>query len=190
MAAARAAGQRPTFLRKLLYGKNAYSTWERGLIGEQLIEEQLHWLVAKDARWGYLNSIRVGHDGTDIDHLVAGPAGVFTINAKYHRGAHIWVCGNTFMVNGTRYPYIRNSRHEARRASRLLTAASGVPVVVAGLVVPVNARRFTVRAQPGDVHVVNRARLVAHLRSLPEVLSDAHVFAVLAVARLSTTWDA
>lgn len=189
VAAARAAGERPTFLRKLFYGKNAYSSWERGLIGEQLVEAELRKLVLTDWRWGYLNSIPVGEHGADIDHLIAGPAGVFTINAKYHRGAHIWVAGNTLMVNGTRYPYIRNARYEAKRASRMLTKACGTPVGVTGLVVPVDARDFTVREQPQDVHVVNRARLMSLLRSLPEILTSDQVYSALSVARLSTTWE-
>ena len=31
--------------------------------------------------------------GTDIDHLVIGPGGVFTINTKHHRDANIWSPG-------------------------------------------------------------------------------------------------
>lgn len=189
VAAARAAGERPTFLRKLFYGKNAYSSWERGLIGEQLVEAELRRLVMKDPRWGYLNSIPVGENGADIDHVIAGPGGVYTINAKYHRGANIWVGGNTLMVNGTRQPYIRNARYEASRASKLLARAYGAPVGVVGLVVPVDAKNFTVREQPEDVHVINRARLVAFLMRQPEILTNDQVYDVLSVARISTTWD-
>lgn len=43
------------------------------------------------------------------------------------------------MIIGQRQPYIRNSRHEAGRAARLLTAACGFPVAVTGVVVPVGA---------------------------------------------------
>jgi hypothetical protein len=49
--------------------------------------------------------------------------GVFTINTKAHREAPVWVGGDTVMVNGRKHPYVRNSRHEATRAGRLLTAA-------------------------------------------------------------------
>ena len=37
----------------------------------------------------------------------------------------IWVAGNTFMVNGHRQPYIRNSRSESRRVERALSAKMG-----------------------------------------------------------------
>ncbi len=51
----------------------------------------------KDPRWRVLHAIPVGERGSDIDHLAIGPAGVFTINAKYHAGAKIWVGGDTFL---------------------------------------------------------------------------------------------
>jgi hypothetical protein len=185
--AARLAGERPTLWRRFWLGKNAYSTWERGMIGEQLVAQELDKLVGKDPRWHYLNSIPVG-DNVDIDTFVIGPGGIFSINAKYHRGARIWVGGDTIMVNGTRQPYVRNSRHEARRASRLLSRAIGEPVTVQGLVVPVAANTFTVREQPKDVYVINRVRLARRLRSLPDTLNLSTVQRVFDAARLSSTW--
>ena len=187
VAAARAAGERPTLWRRFWLGKNAYSTWERGAIGERLVAEQLSRLAQADPRWGFINSIPVG-DEVDIDVFAVGPGGVFTINAKYHRGARIWVGGDTLMVNGTRQPYVRNSQHEARKASRLLTSAIGDTVNVQGIVVPVDANAFTVKNQPADVHVINRTRLNDYLRSRPEVLGPDLVARVFHAARLSTTW--
>jgi hypothetical protein len=58
----------------------------------------------------------------------------------------------------------------AHKASGLLTRATGFPVSVGGIGVPVDANAFTVKAQPDDVHVINRGRLIAHLRSCPESL--------------------
>ena len=76
----------------------------------------------------------VGERGADIDHVVIGPGGVFTINTKHHPKAAIWVGGETFMVNGGRVPYIRNSRFEAKRASRMLSEHVGFPVPLTGLI--------------------------------------------------------
>ena len=96
--------------------------------------------------------------------------------------------GDTLMVNGTRQPYVRNSRHEARKASRLLTRATGETVNVQGIVVPVDATAFTVKNQPADVHVINRSRLNDYLRSRPEILGPDLVAHVFHAARLSSTW--
>lgn len=45
-----------------------------------------------------------GAADADIDHVLVGPAGVFTVNAKHHPSASVWVGGDTFIVNGQRVP--------------------------------------------------------------------------------------
>jgi hypothetical protein len=106
----------------------------------------------------------VGDRGSDIDPLLIGPGGVFTVNTKNHPDATIWVGGNTFMTNGHRQPYVRNSRHEADRAAKLLTAACGFPVYVQGLIVivnvNVNAEDVTIKTRPDGVNVTWRNNLV------------------------------
>ena len=136
-----------------------------------------------------LHAIPVGENGADIDHLVIGCGGVYTLNAKHHPGGKVWVAGNTFLVNGQRQPYLRNSRHEAQRASNLLTAACGFPVFAVGVVVPVGADDLTIKKAPDGVHVINRMRLARWLRHRPEVLDEGIVAAVYDAARRSTTWQ-
>jgi hypothetical protein len=163
--------------------------WRIGADGEQMVAAQLARLAGKDPRWRFLNAVPIGENGSDIDHVVVGPGGVYTLNAKHHPGGSVWVGGNTFMVNGQRHPYIRNSRHEAERASRLLTSACGFPVVATAVVVPVGAADFTVKEPPKDVYVVNRMALRDWLRRRPVTLTDEQIDAVYAVARRSTTWQ-
>ena len=112
-----------------------------------------------------------------------------TVNAKHHPGAKIWIGGDTFLVNGRRQPYVRNSRFEARRAARLPSAATGLPVVAVGVIVPVGAGDISVKTLPADVKVVNRMRLVRWLESLPTVLSPERIDALYGAARRSTTWQ-
>lgn len=113
---------------------------------------------------------------------------MFSLNAKHHPGAWIWLGDNAFKVNGQQQPYIRNSRHEALRAGRYLTAACGFPVAVAGVVVPVGANDVTIKQPPADVFVVNRMALTDWLRRRPPVLEDATAEAIFKAARRSTTW--
>jgi hypothetical protein len=123
----RQAAPLKTIFARVLGVHTQERAWRIGADGEQAVAAQLARL---DSEWLVLHAIPVGNRGSDIDHLVIGPGGVFTINTKHHPDASIWVGGNTFMVNGQRQPYVRNSRHEAQRASRILTAASGFPIVV------------------------------------------------------------
>ncbi|WP_169923783.1 nuclease-related domain-containing protein [Propionicimonas paludicola] len=80
------------------------SSWEVGVEGERLVAAELARLTTVDPRWHVLHSLPVGRQGADIDHLVIGPCGIFTINAKHHPRGRIWVAGATFMVNGNRVP--------------------------------------------------------------------------------------
>lgn len=64
----------------------------------------------------------------------------------------------------------------------------GQPVPVHGLVVPVDARDFTVKAQPEDVTVINRGRLGKYLRKRPPILGEADIWRIFDCARRSSTW--
>ncbi|MBB1049343.1 NERD domain-containing protein [Dietzia cercidiphylli] len=175
-------------LARLVDAKTDERAWRIGADGEQAVGDQLAGL---DARWRILHAVRVGERGADIDHVVIGPGGVFTVNSKNHPKAAIWVGGDTFMVNSSRVPYIRNSRHEARRASRLLEEQVGFPVPVAGVIAVVGAQRgFTVKTQPagGAVRVIPRRRIRRFLTSRPQRLGLRETDAIHEVARRSTTW--
>lgn len=143
----------------------------------------------RDPRWCALHAIPVGDRGSDIDHLVIGPGCVYTVNTKHHPRASIWVGGNTFMVNGAKRPYIRNSRHEAERAARLLTAAVGFRVHVEAVIVPVRARSVTVKSTPDHVHVVPRRQFKRWLLRQEDFYPEAAVHAIYEAARRSTTWQ-
>lgn len=164
------------------------SSWEVGAVGEQLVADELRKLAALDPRWGFLNSIPVNAKGTDIDHLVIGPGGVFTINTKHHRDARIWVSGDMLMVNGARTWFVRNARKEAARATARLYVATGIRVTTWGMVVPVGAASITIKESPADVVVVNRRRIMSFFQNVPPVLDKSTVLRLFEAARDSRTW--
>ncbi|MCA1007286.1 NERD domain-containing protein [Rhodococcus hoagii] len=178
-----------TFFARLLGVRTEERAWRIGADGEEAVAARLAKVVRKDPRWRVLHAIPVGARGSDIDHLVVGPGGVFTVNAKHHPRANIWVAGNAFLVNGTKQPYIRNSRHEAARAARLLTAACGFDVPAVPVIVTVNARAVTVKSPPDGVHVVQRMHFARWLLRREDVHPPAAVEAVYEAARRSTTWQ-
>ncbi|WP_123303346.1 nuclease-related domain-containing protein [Bogoriella caseilytica] len=161
--------------------------WAVGWAGELHVARELSGLLARDNRWRILHSVPVGASGSDIDHVLIGPGGFFTLNAKHHRNASIWVAGGTFMVNGTRHPYVRNARHEAQRASRVLSTACGFGVHTQAVIVPVNARSITIRAAP-EVAVISHVALVNWLQRFPDVVPMPVVERVFAAARRPSTW--
>lgn len=188
VAQAQASAPPRTFWQRLFRRRPATSAWELGLQGEQLVDAELRRMAGVDPRWRHINSIPIGTNDADIDHLLICPAGVFTINTKYHRNAYLWVGGNTVMVNGTRHPYVRNSRHEAQRASRLLSNAIGTTVAVRGLIVPVGLRALTIRQAPEDVAILGFRRFTKTIRRMPAVLTEQQIHEIYEHARLSSTW--
>ncbi|MEU1041436.1 nuclease-related domain-containing protein [Streptomyces sp. NPDC005907] len=58
-------------------------SWTDGLTGERLTGRTLDRLRGRG--WFTLHAIQWA-SGADIDHLTIGPAGVFSINSKCHRG--------------------------------------------------------------------------------------------------------
>jgi hypothetical protein len=152
------------------------------MVGRELDKLGPHWRV--------LHAVEVGDRGSDIDHVVIGPAGVFTLNTKRHPGGKAWVAERAVRVNNQPTDYLRNSRHEGSRASRLLTAAHGSRIDVRPVIVFVDLDAFDVKRQPPDVHVTTRKRLVRWLEELPIVWDSATIDGVFETARVSTTWSA
>ena len=186
--AARQAAPVKSVLARVLGVHTEERGWRIGADGEEKVAAKLATVARRDPRWRFLHSIPVGTRGSDIDHLAIGPGGVFTINAKHHPDAKIWVGGNTLMVNGQRTTYIRNARHEAERAARLLSASVGFAVPVDGLIVTVNAGDLVVKSQPTGITVVARMQLGRWLLRLGTTLGDDQIDAIYEMARRSTTW--
>jgi hypothetical protein len=174
-----------TALARVLGVHTNERAWRMGAQGEELVGAQLKKL---EPAWRAIHSVPVGAADSDIDHVVIGPGGVFTINTKHHKDAKVWVRGNTFKVNGFNQPYVRNSRFEASRASKLLSNALGRPVPVKAIIAVVNAGNFTVKQQPQDVVVMAHMELRTWLKKRPVVLSPADVEAIHSVARRKDTW--
>ncbi len=122
---ARAAAPVRTALARIFDLKTQERAWRMGADGEVQVAALLRQL---DPAWRVLHALPIG-DQADLDHLVIGPGGVFTINTKHHRGGTIWVAHDAVLVNGQRTHYLRKARAEARRAAVRLAAASGQPVI-------------------------------------------------------------
>lgn len=156
-----------------------------GAIGELDVGRRL---LGLGPSWRPISSIPV-HDGrADIDHLLIGPAGVFTINTKNHPDANIWVAGSFFMVNGNRVPYITRAEREARFASRVLRKATDRDVPVRPVIAVKGARSITIRKEPREVKVVGRKMLVDWLQNRPAVLAPAEVDIIYAAACDPKIW--
>ncbi|ROQ38202.1 nuclease-like protein [Frondihabitans sp. PhB188] len=134
-------------------------------LAEAQVAERLRTLAVSGGSWRVLHGVPVG--GSEIDHLVIGPAGVFAITV--------------------------GSPGDAEGASALLSHALGRPIAVSGVVVATSPRRQT--AIPGAQELpaataVSAARLASSLRGLRPVLSVDEVREVTRAALRPRTWRA
>ena len=159
--------------------------WYWGALGERATGRTL---ASLGPEWTVLHAVPVGEKSADIDHVVIGPTGIFTINAKRHPGQNIWTAKGTFMVAGTRYPYVRNSEHEATRAGKLLSAAVRQNVVATAGIVVVGARQVTVKEKHRTVSVLTQGHLLRWITRRPVVYSPEQVALLSAAAAQPSTW--
>lgn len=157
----------------------------RGALGEIVVA---HVLSQLGPEWTVLHAVPVGSGGTDIDHVILGPGGIFTINTKNHSGKKIWIGGGTFLVNGYKQDHMRNSFREAEGASRLLSSVTGRPVTVTPLIVVVNPASITTGRKRPRVTVLSSRTLKGWLERRPRVLSDRAVAHFSMFAEERSTW--
>lgn len=172
-------------LARVLSVHNSERAWRRGAMGEEEVARRLQRL---DEAWHVIHSVPIGDGDTDIDHLVIGPKGVFSLNTKNHLGKRVTVYDHAIYVSGKKLPYIQKSRAEGKRSSKLLSAACGFSVSVTPVIV-IMASELVVKGLPGGVAVVGRRKIVEWLTSRPTQLSAHQVELIFAAARRRQTWQ-
>jgi hypothetical protein len=172
------------FLAKVLGVHNSERAWRRGAMSEEEVASRLERL---GNGWHVIHSVPVGANDADIDHVVIGPPGVFTLNTKNHLGKKVTVYEKVVYVNGTKQFYITNSRHEGKRSTKLLSAACDFPVTVMPVIV-IMASQLAVKKQPDDVAVVSRRKIASWLADQASRPSPSQVESIYAAARRRPTW--
>lgn len=158
--------------------------WLMGGIGEKATALHLRRLPEG---WRVFHDIPVGNKGTNIDHLVVGLGGVFSVNTKHLTGK-VTIEEDAVLVNGRRRPFLKASRSEAAKAGRLLARVVGHPVDVRS-VLALAVDQIVTRGEPADVKLLRIAALPRWLREQPVVLSPAEVIALAAAASKLSTWS-
>ena len=161
-------------------------SWYRGALGELQVARLLKRLPAE---WTVLHAVPVGTGTSDIDHMLIGPGGVFTINTKNHSGQHVWAGGDTLLVNGHRTNHIGDARYEASRATRLLNSGAGDPCDVTPVIAVVDPGSIKFgHTRPDGVLVIASSQLERTLLRRKRVLTDDAIVALTALAEQRGTW--
>jgi hypothetical protein len=132
-------------------------------------ERQVGWILERLSRprWHVFHDVPVGSRGANIDHVLIGPGGVFSLNDKNLRG-RVWVGSRCFAVNGYHTDYLPKAHAEGQRVMRALG------VTVRPLIV-VLCPAMRVVEQPADVTVLEHTNLFEWLSETRSVTSATEV---------------
>jgi len=121
--------------------------WGRGAAGEELVGNALESL--RDRGWYALHDVQL--DRGNIDHVLIGPAGIFTIETKSHRGR---------LRAGTIDAWMLKQAYAQAKLVERITGLRAVPLLVfsSAYLIPAVTRRDGVVILPGRM-------LVKHLQS-------------------------
>ncbi|MFG3049526.1 nuclease-related domain-containing protein [Kitasatospora sp. NPDC048239] len=156
-----------------------------GLEGERIVGANLEPL--RVSGWKILHGVPLP-SGADIDHVVIGSPGVFTINTKHHPDATVRVGDRMVSVNRNSFPYLANAAFEATRTAELLRRWCGFEVPVHPVVAVVGARKIT-QETASPVIVVAGEQIAANLASAPTQLTPEHVERIFTIARHRHVWS-
>lgn len=166
-----------------LMRKTDSEAWRRGALGERLVGAQLSRLPDP---WKALHSVPVGTQGSDIDHVVIGPGGVFTVNTKNHARVRANVNPSGVWVGGRPTRYVRNALFEAQRAASVLSE-NVAPIIC---IIPSVDGHYSHAGDPDGVTVLTEDEILLWLRLQPAILSPDQVANIWERARWSSTWAA
>ncbi|MFF4431528.1 nuclease-related domain-containing protein [Streptomyces sp. NPDC001513] len=159
--------------------------WRSGLAGERRVGVELDRLTRQG--WRVLHSVPLPRQ-VDIDHLLIGPGGVFTVNTKRHPRKTVWVGDDMVKINGGKaQPYGIKSRSEADRARKVLEEHCDFAVPVVPVLVFVDVLTLDVVATQLTIRVYQE-REVSALAPLSGVFSSPQVEQIYGVARDRRAW--
>ncbi|MDJ0324777.1 nuclease-related domain-containing protein [Cryobacterium sp. PH31-AA6] len=162
-------------------------SWYLGAKGEIAVARVLATLPAG---WTVFHALPIGKKGADIDHLLIGPGGVFTINTKNHAGKGVWVAGQTVMVSGHRVSHIRSAEYEADRVTKLLRQRMPHLAAAHPVVAVVNPKSLTIKKKPDLVAVLAATGLRRWILTRPVRLGPAELARLQQIIDDPATWPA
>ena len=160
--------------------------WRKGAEGEEEVGRRLAKLPTD--RWAVVHDLTIGTRGANLDHLVIGPPGVFSLNTKHLTGK-VTVDARAIRQNGHRTDFLRQAEREAETVRARLGAALGHPVQVEPMIVLMGCE-LERRGHPEGIWVVARRRIPRWFLKRSQVrLPRAEVLEIERAARSADTWQ-
>ncbi|MFI7213038.1 hypothetical protein [Micromonospora maritima] len=128
-----------------------------------------------------------GHDDR-AGFLAIGPSGLFAVTIADHGRARVLVAGDVVQINGKRPPYVAEARRDAKRASKALSDAVGLPIPVSPVLTFVGSGVISVYGLPKDCLMATHRELDRLLVAAGNRISPATAEKLSRVAQAPSTW--
>ncbi|TDB77883.1 hypothetical protein [Micromonospora sp. KC721] len=120
--------------------------------------------------------------------LAIGPSGLFAVTIADHGRARVLVAGDVVQINGKRPPYVAEARRDAKRASRALSEAVGLPIPVTPVLTFVGSGVISVYGLPKDCLMATHRELDRLLVAGGNRISPATAEKLSRIAQQPQTW--
>ncbi|ADL49712.1 hypothetical protein AB0N38_16870 [Micromonospora aurantiaca] len=120
--------------------------------------------------------------------LAIGPSGLFAVTIADHGRARVLVAGDVVQINGKRPPYVAEARRDAKRASKALSDAVGLPIPVTPVLTFVGSGVISVYGLPKDCLMATHRELDRLLVAGGNRISPATAEKLSRVAQAPATW--
>ncbi|MFR9774567.1 hypothetical protein ACL02O_00715 [Micromonospora sp. MS34] len=120
--------------------------------------------------------------------LAIGPSGLFAVTIADHGRARVLVAGDVVQINGKRPPYVAEARRDAKRASKALSDAVGLPIPVSPVLTFVGSGVISVYGLPKDCLMATHRELDRLLVAGGNRISPATAEKLSRVAQAPSTW--
>ncbi|MGW5669884.1 hypothetical protein [Micromonospora sp. NPDC003776] len=120
--------------------------------------------------------------------LAIGPSGLFAVTIADHGRARVLVAGDVVQINGKRPPYVAEARRDAKRASKALSDAVGLPIPVTPVLTFVGSGVISVYGLPKDCLMATHRELDRLLVAAGNRISPATAEKLSRVAESPSTW--
>lgn len=159
--------------------------------GERLVGKQLDKLRRVGCL--VLHSLPLPADGTQVDHLVICPGGVFALATRHHPGGSLRVAGLTAYLDDEEVDHVRSLADQRDFVLAALRDSLGWEPPVTGVLVVVDAAGTTLKiTEPPEpeLQIVLSTAMPDWFHQWLPLISEEQMLAVYEVARWSSTWQA
>ncbi|MBC7443412.1 MAG: NERD domain-containing protein [Ramlibacter sp.] len=144
-------------------------------------------LTALPPDWTVFHSVS-GAAKSNIDHLVIGPGGIFTISAKHHGGKVVRVDKHVLYVAEEKVHYLRAAEFAAERVTELVQHRMPLLAPVQPVIAFVDPGQLVFAGKPDQVKVIDAGDLRRWLVNLHPVLSAGEVQELADLLDSPTSW--